>query len=134
MFNRRFLVLFYARLLIYLVAVGIPLFHPAVVVSYDSMIRWLWFLLVPAQMHLAFFLSPPRIDWKIWLGSFVVVAVGSVLIFTGIGGPVGLFVIAQALAFITTALVFNGGNSFRPFVFAEVPLLVWLLVKLLEII
>ena len=132
MYNRRFIVLFYSRLAIYLVAVGIPIFHPAVVVSYDTMIRWLWFLLVPLQMHLAFYLARPRFSWKVWFGSSIGTMALSVLVLTGFNGPLGLFLTAQSLAFLSTVLVFRRPATARPLVFAEVPLLVWLLVKLLS--
>ncbi len=131
MFNRRFIILFYARLWIYLVAVSIPLFHPAVVVSYDSIIRWLWFLLVPAQMHIAFFLSPPKFSWKLWLGASLALMVLSVLIFTGFTGSIGLFLLVQAAAFASTVLVFRSRGLLRPFVFVEMILLLVLFVRLL---
>lgn len=125
------LLLFYLRLLIYLVAVFVPVFHPAVVVSYDSTIRWLWFLLVPAQMHLAFYLAPPRFKARLGIGASVGVIVVSLAVLTGINGPVFLFVGIQAAAFATTALVFRSRGVARPFVFLETVLLIWLFVKLL---
>ncbi|MBT3274671.1 MAG: hypothetical protein HN368_16050, partial [Spirochaetales bacterium] len=131
MSNRRLLVLFYTRLLIYAAAIGIPVFHPAVVVSFDSQVSWLWFLLVPLQMHLAFYLSPPRFGRRLRLGSSIGVMALSLLIFTGITGNVGLFLLVQAGAFLTTTLVFKNRGYLRPFVFLEIPLLVWLFIKLL---
>lgn len=131
LYNRRFLILFYLRLSIYLVAVGIPIFHPAVVVSYDSLIRWLWFLLVPAQMHIAFYLSPPKFNWKVWVGTSIGLMAISVFVFTGTNGPIGLFLLAQAAAFFTTVLVFRSRGLLRPFVFFEMVLLLLLLVRLL---
>ena len=131
LYNRRFLILFYARLSIYLVAVGIPIFHPAVVVSYDALIRWLWFLLVPLQMHIAFFLSPPKFNWKVWVGASAGLMALSVLIFTGATGPLGLFLLVQAAAFVTTALTFRSRGLLRPFVFVEMVVLLLLFVRLL---
>ena len=131
MYNRRFLVLFYIRMLVYLLVVGIPIFHPAVVVSYDSQIRWLWFLLVPAQMLLAFYLAIPQFKPRVWVGSSFGLIVVSLFVFTGINGPIGLFALVQIAAFATTALIFRSRGLARPLVFCEVPLLVWLLVKLL---
>ena len=131
MFNRRFVVLFYSRLCIYLVAVSIPIFHPAVVVSYDALIRWLWFLLVPVQMHIAFYLSPPKFSWKIWLGASLGLMALSVLIFTGFTGPIVLFLLVQAAAFITTVLVFRSHGLLRPFVFVEMIFLLTLFIRLL---
>ncbi|MBN1686202.1 MAG: transglutaminase domain-containing protein [Spirochaetales bacterium] len=131
MFSRRYLLLFYTRLCIYLVAVGIPIFHPAVVVSYDALIRWLWFLLVPAQMHIAFFLSPPKFSWKLWTGASAGLTAVSLIVFTGFTGPIGLFLLVQTAAFASTVLVFRSRGLLRPFVFAEMLLLLVLFIRLL---
>ncbi len=56
----------------------------------------------------------------------------SVILLTGLNGPIGLFLIVQALSFLSTVLVWRSRGIARPLLFAEVPLLVWLLVKLLS--
>ena len=43
-------VLFYTRLLLYLLALAIPLIHPAVVVPFDRVGLIFWFFLIPLEM------------------------------------------------------------------------------------
>ena len=59
--------LFFTRLALYLLAFSLPVFHPGVVISYDVTGWWLFYVLIPAEMGLAFFLSPPRLNLKTWL-------------------------------------------------------------------
>ena len=54
-------ILFGSRLFLYLLAVSIPLIHPAIVVSYDLPSLVLWFLLVPWELFLSFVASVSQI-------------------------------------------------------------------------
>jgi transglutaminase-like putative cysteine protease len=99
--------LFYTRLLLYLVVVAVPFFHPAILVSYDLGGVGLWFVIVPAMFLLAFYLSPPLLKIRWWLGvsgAFLLVAS---LIFGGFTlDTLGLIGVG-ALAFVLTVLVFK---------------------------
>ena len=67
--------LFATRLLVYLVAIAIPIVHPAVTISYDR-VGWVtWFALVPLEMALAAFLKPPRLRFSYWLAAALGLAV-----------------------------------------------------------
>ena len=131
MFNKRFIILFYTRLALYLIAIGLPVFHPAVVVSYDASSVWLWFLFIPLQMHIAYFLSPPKIKMGIWLGSSLLAIFLSILIIPGFGPEALLFLAAQIVAFIATVIVFKAGAFGRPFAVVEMLFLGFLYVRML---
>ena len=60
--------LFYTRLALYLTTCAIPFFHPSIAVPYDAIGLWMWFGLIPGEMLIAYYLSPPRFRSRIWLG------------------------------------------------------------------
>ena len=66
--------LFFTRLALYILAFSLPVFHPGIVISYDVVGWWLFFVLVPAEMLAAYFLAPPRLGTKLWLftGAFLI--------------------------------------------------------------
>ena len=106
MVSAKYVALFYIRLAIYLVAYLLPVFHPAIVVSYDSATVWLWFLLVPLQMHLAFF-GQGRLRFGILLGISAAVALISVAIIPGFDLLGWLFAYVQIGAFLLTYILFT---------------------------
>ena len=116
---------------LYLAAFLLPALHPAVAIPYDSAGWWLWFAFVPLQMHLAFFLTPPRVNWKTWIGAALGLMLVSLLIFTGFNRAAFLFVAAQSLAFVTTILVFRARGVGRPLAIFEMLFLGFLYIKLL---
>ena len=59
--NKGLKALFFTRLFLYLLAFSLPLIHPAIAVSYDAPRAVLWFLILPLEAAVAFFLSPPRL-------------------------------------------------------------------------
>ena len=127
----RLIILFYLRLALYLVAVGIPLFHPAVVISYDAATRWLWFLFVPLQMHIAFFLGPPRLKSPIYFIGGAAALVISLFVVSGFGPSALIFVLAQILAFAMTLLVFRSRELGRPFAVLELFFVALILIRML---
>ncbi len=99
--------LFFTRLVLYLITISLPMLHPAIAVPYDRVGIAFWFFLVPLEIFLAFFASPPRFRLRTWLlagiipiGLFVLVAAGFEL--TSL-----LYIGGAAAAFILTALVFK---------------------------
>ncbi|MCB1304559.1 MAG: hypothetical protein KDK37_09785, partial [Leptospiraceae bacterium] len=57
-------ILFFTRLAIYITAFLIPYIHPGVAVPYDSITRWIAFILIPGEMIIAFYMRPPRLALK----------------------------------------------------------------------
>ena len=74
--------LFFSRLVIYLLLVASPLWlKPAVAVAYDSVAITAWFFLAPLQMFVAYFLHPSRLRSRnIYLAPLI--AVGSTFFLT----------------------------------------------------
>ena len=88
---------------------------PAIVVAYDSVTIAAWFLLVPLQMCLAYFLHPSRsLKYKFWLGPLTAIAscVVITLIFSGLEWDSVLrYLVLSALAFILTRIIFFNKKS-----------------------
>ena len=124
--------LFSTRLLVYLVAIAIPIVHPAVTISYDR-VGWVtWFALVPLEMALAAFLKPPRLRLSYWLAAAVGLAA-----LAAVAGPgldtTGLTVLGVGLAaFVLTAVVFHGREHGHLVAAAELLFVGYVLLKLLR--
>jgi transglutaminase-like putative cysteine protease len=97
---------FLTRLLLYLLALCMPLFHPAIVVAYDYTGWWVWFFLIPGEITVAAFLSPPRIKWR-----YTLLFAGGLLfissLIAGISGSFSLVLAGGTGAFIITLLIFK---------------------------
>lgn len=99
--------LFITRLGLYLLAVAVPYFHPAVVVEYDRVSRWVWFILVPAEMALAYGLMG-RLKWPAagplaGLGAILF----SILVVAGWNQEALFVAVAGAIGYVWTYLVFR---------------------------
>lgn len=103
---------FITRLLLYFIAALIPFVHPAVAVTYDSISRWVYLVLVPAEMVIAFLLRPP------WMNRFLSVLIAlippalSVVFISGFGQTGIFFFIASVISYGLTALIFARGTRF----------------------
>ncbi len=111
--------LFISRLVLYLIAVALPAVHPAVVVPYDRLGWALWFAVVPLEILIAHFLAPPRLRLLPWLLAAAAPIVIGIILFAGFGPQALQFVLAGAVAFVLTALVFHGGALGRKIAFVE---------------
>lgn len=108
--------LFTSRLILYLIAVTVPVVHPAVVVGYDLQATLIWFVLVPLEMVIAYALAPPRMSLHGWLLlAGTPVAVAGIVI--GIDASATTAVVAGTLGFVMTAALFQLGPRVR-FLFA----------------
>ncbi|MFW6138576.1 MAG: transglutaminase-like domain-containing protein, partial [Spirochaetota bacterium] len=103
-------ILFYTRLLLYLVAFGLPVVHPAIAVSYDKIGWWLWFGLVPGEMLICFYLSPPGFRFFTWLASAAGFLFISIVVFPGLSTYTLLYIAAGCGSFLLTALIFKAGT------------------------
>lgn len=102
--------LFFSRLALYLLVAALPALHPAVSVPYDRVGWTAWFVLLPVEMLIAFYLAPPRLRPGRWLLAaaaplvlFVLAVGGFELISLGLAG-------LGALGFLLTVLVFQTGG------------------------
>ncbi len=104
--------IFFSRMMLYLVAVSVPVFHPGVVVGYNAGAAMIWFALVPLQMLTACFAAPPRLRFGVWitLGMLPVVVTG---VFIGLHASPILPVSVGLAAFFLTAALFHLGSRFR---------------------
>ena len=124
--------LFATRLLVYLVAIAIPIVHPAVTISYDR-VGWVtWFALVPAEMALAAYLRPPRLKLTHWLLAALGLALLAAVVGPGLD-MVSLSVIGVGLAaFVLTAIVFHGREHGHIVAGGELLFVGYILLKLLR--
>ena len=99
--------LFYTRLALYLTTCAIPFFHPSIAVPYDAIGLWMWFGLIPGEMLIAYYLSPPRFRSRIWLGWAIGLVLLSVLVVANLSTDSIPLIVGGVLAFAATALVFK---------------------------
>jgi transglutaminase-like putative cysteine protease len=102
--------LFFSRLALYLLVAALPALHPAVSVPYDRVGLTAWFVLLPVEMLIAFFLAPPRTRTRTWLLLAAVPPALFVLLLAGLELASLAYVGAAAAAFLLTVLVFRAGG------------------------
>jgi transglutaminase-like putative cysteine protease len=99
--------LFYTRLALYLITLALPILHPAIVVPYDRVGLIFVFLLVPAQMFIAFYLSPPRFRIRTWLLAAIIPIGLFDLFISGFELSTVLYTLVAMAVFVLTTLVFK---------------------------
>ena len=101
---------FFTRLALYLLVVSLPALHPAVAVPYDRVGVTAWFVLVPLEMLVAFYLCPPRLRPRRWLAAAALPLVVFVLAVGGFELTTLMYAAAAAASFLLTVLVFKTGG------------------------
>ena len=106
--------LFFTRLALYVVALLAPVVHPAIPVAYDAAGWAVWFVLLPAEMIVAYWLAPPRHAVRTWIiGALTVL--GAVLLFVFFKTGFSIYLLTAlgvgAGGFLLTALIFRVGIS-----------------------
>ena len=146
--------LFLTRLLVYAMAVAMPLLHPAVTVPYDRAGYLVWFALVPLEMLLAYalrhaatgaappagrgpaarlaagarrWLQPPRLLAAAGLAIVAAIAFG-----TGLDSAAWLVAAAGAGAFLLTLLIFGAREYGHTLAAAELFFIGYIYVKMLR--
>lgn len=97
---------FITRMALYLLTLCMPLIHPAIVVAYDYTGWWVWFFLIPGEITVAAFLSPPKIKWRYTLlfgGGLLFIST----LIAGISGSFWMVLIGGITAFTLTLLIFK---------------------------
>lgn len=100
--------LFFTRLALYFLAASVPVFHPAVAVSYDNVASWAWLILLPGEMIIAFFLKPPRFSFRTGLLMGIGFLVFAILIVTRTETGSLLLIAAALYGFVSTKVIFSG--------------------------
>ena len=146
--------LFLTRLLVYTMAVAMPLAHPAVTVPYDRAGYLVWFALVPLEMLLAYALrhaatgttAPAGRGWPArlaaraqgWLRPTRLLAaaglaiVAAIAFGTGLDSAAWLVAAAGAGAFILTLLIFGAREYGHTLAAAELFFIGYIYVKMLR--
>jgi transglutaminase-like putative cysteine protease len=125
-------ILLVSRLILYYLVISLPVIHPGVVVSYDFTGWCLWFVIVPGEMLIAYFLSPPKFKVRTWLLSAVVPLVLSLIFITGFSAIWLLFAASAVFAFVSTAFIFKGEGRGRSVVSLELFILAVIAYKMLS--
>ena len=123
--------LFFTRLFLWLLTFALPAIHPSIAVPYDRSGWWLWFFLVPGEMLISFYLSPPRFRVRIGVGAGCVLLLLSILIFSDFSSSILLYTVAGTGAWMLTALIFKTGGRGYPAVVVEQFFLGFLFYKLI---
>jgi transglutaminase-like putative cysteine protease len=98
--------LFFLRLGLYLLVVSLPFLHPAIAVPYDRVGLLFYFVLVPWEILVAFFLAPPRLRPRPWLLAAGLPAALFLLFFSGFELVSLQYLLGAAAAFLLTVLAF----------------------------
>jgi len=112
-------ILFGSRFFLYLLAVSLPLLHPAIVVSYDLPSLVLWFILVPWELFVSFFVSTSRIKPRLHLVLFVLPLAILPPLFAGWSIQTLEMILVGLGAYSLTALLFRYPNWGRRVAFLE---------------
>ena len=99
--------LFFTRLALYLITFSLPILHPAIVVPYDRVGLIFVFLLIPAEMLIAFYLSPPRVRIRTWFLAAIIPIGLFVLFVSGFELSAVLYALTAVAVFVLTTLVFK---------------------------
>ena len=99
--------LFFTRLALYLITLALPILHPAIVVPYDRVGLIFAFALLPVEMLIAFYLSPPRFRIRTWLLAAVVPIGLFVLFVAGFELSTLVYALVALAAFVITTLIFK---------------------------
>ena len=100
--------LFWSRMLLYGIAVGVPLLYPGVVVAYDRVSLLTWFVYVPLMMCAAGFVRPPQ--WRLRTSLLWPVAMSGLFSFFAGWNLDGLVLTGVGLlSWVLTVLIFAGG-------------------------
>ncbi len=117
--NRGLGALFFTRLFLYLLALALPMMHPAIVVSYDVPRAVLWFVVLPFEAAVAFFLAPPRLRLRTWFAAAILPLLVAAVYMNGLGLDALSFAGYGAAAFLLTVLVFRYPRKGRHVALAE---------------
>ena len=125
-------IFFYTRLLLYMLAFCMPFFHPAIVVSYDAIGFWFWFIIIPAEMFIAFYAAPPKVKLIIWLTTAVLFPLIIMLFVSGFTWDTLMFTAGGIASFLFTVLIFKTKGRGKSIAALEVFLLGTIYFKLLS--
>jgi hypothetical protein len=105
--------LFFLRLALYLGVCSLPFLHPAIAVPYDRVGLLFWFLLVPAEVVLAFFFAPPRLRLRGWLLAAGLPVAAFLLFVSGLELASLYYLLGACAAFLLTVLIFRSDGFGR---------------------
>lgn len=124
--------LFFTRLALYLLAFGLPVIHPSIAVPYDRYGWWMCFFLIPGEMLIGYYLSPPRFRPRVWFSAAAGYLLLSILVFPGFSRFSLLYLAAGIAAFLLTALIFKTGTRGHSVAVVEQFALLFLYYKMLS--
>lgn len=122
---------FFSRLALYLLALLMPLIHPAIVVAYDYTGWWVWFFLIPGEITIAAFLSPPKVKWRytfLFAGGLLLIS----SLIAGISGSFWMVALGASVSFLLTLLIFKTKLIGRTVSIVEQLFLAYIYYKLLN--
>ncbi len=97
---------FFSRMILYLLALFMPLIHPVIVVAYDYAGWWIWFFLIPGEITIAAFLTPPKVKWR-----FTFLFAGGLLflssLLAGVSGSLWMVLSGGMISFVLTLCIFK---------------------------
>lgn len=127
----KFHLLFISRIILYLMAVIIPAFHPAIAVAHDIYTKVSLIFLLPISMILAYYFSPPKSIFKGFL-FLIFIEIVSILIFFPLNRAIFFPIIIGLWGFISTLIIFNVKGRFPFLGSIEIFILAFIYYKILQ--
>jgi hypothetical protein len=104
-------ILFISRTLLYLLAVILPAFHPAIAVSHDLYTKVSLIFLLPISMILSYHFAPPKNPLRGFL-ILIVVLLLTIIIFFPFNRALFFPIFISLWGFFSTLLIFNAQGRF----------------------
>ena len=124
-------ILFFSRLILYMLLLSVPFFHPVIIIAYDSISIAAWFILIPLEMVVAKYFAPPVLSRKLWFGAAVLPLL-LYLVFFQISGYALLTAGIALAAFFLTFIIFNTVTIGRHVAVAEQIFLIFFYIKFIN--
>jgi len=124
-------ILFISRTLLYLLAVILPAFHPAIAVSHDLYTKVSLIFLLPISMILSYHFAPPKNPLRGFL-ILIVVLLLTIIIFFPFNRALFFPIFISLWGFFSTLLIFNAQGRFPIFGTIEIFLLGFIYYKIIQ--
>lgn len=125
-------ILFITRLFLYILAVILPAFHPAIAIGHDLYTKVSLFFLLPLGMIFGYYFTLPFKSFLKGTLIFLTVLFITTFIFFPLNKGIFFPILVGLWGFISTILIFRGQGRFPLFATIEIFLLAYIYFKILE--
>ncbi len=125
-------ILFISRTILYLLAVILPAFHPAIAVYHDIYTKISLLFLLPLSMIVGYFFVPPRRSFIKGFFLLILITITTILIFLPLNRGIFFPILIALWGYISTVIIFYGKGRFINFVTIEIFILGFIYYKIIQ--